>query len=544
MLAASYGVAMAKHVDLDNQIFVNETLADYARSIYNSMFSEEAVFSSTHLLTRDYGRRIIELASLYSPDLFSFEETQKSKPPYKNRVANNWGESALSDEKYHSKDSPFRGMDFENYTIGSLVPSRSNYDFKHEEYRKVKAQILWRIEQLGWSSEKFKKIENLIDNEHHWGRTEGNAKKTERYGKKYSWIAFFEMSGLLRDLEKISGENERDWNWDLDIDPSFPEQDSQPLLIEANFLGNPDMGLQDWIMNGSLPDVNPYLRLAEIPNEDGTWVMLDGYISQEDKKLERRIFCYIRSFIVLSNKIDSFLQHLSKQNLGNRWLPEKPSIHYTFAGEIPWCSIFSENEPSELSFVDKEETIKVERVQEVFFLDDKKLDLTEADIFSLSIFGADSLKNSKLQISKENLERIEVSEILVEVEEVQKYLSTYNALIPVCEFSLESERSTINNDARATVLAKELASDLELVGKPQTFDLFTNKGVKATYSFTNIKDDFNENSHSLLYLREELLKEFLEKNEYALIWVVWGERRSSQYIERAYKVFNSVQRYE
>lgn len=544
MLAASYGVAMAKHVDLDDQIFVNEILVDYARSIYDSMFSEEAIFSSTHLLTRDYGRRIVELASLYSPNLFSSEEIQKSQPPYKNRVLNDWGESDLSNEKNHSKDSPFRGMDFENYTIGSLVPSRSNYDFKHEEYRKVKAQILWRIEQLGWSSEKFKKIEDLIDNEHHWGRTEGNAKKTERYGKKYSWIAFFEMSGLLRDLEKISGENERDWNWDLDIDPSFPEQDSQPLLIEANFLGNPDMGLQEWIMNGSLPNVNPYLRLPEISNEDGSWVMLDGYISQEDKKLERSIFCFIRSFIVLSEETDSFLQHLSKQDLGNRWLPEKPSIHHTFAGEIPWCSAFSENEPSELSFVDKEETIKVERMQEVFFLDGKKLDLTEADIFSLSIFGADSLKNSQHQISKENLERIEVSEILVEVEEVQKYLSTYNALIPVCDFSLESERSTINNDARATVLAKELASDLELVGKPQTFDLFTNKGVKATYSFTNIKDDFNENSHSLLYLREELLKEFLEKNEYALIWVVWGERRSSQYIERAYKVFNSVQRYE
>ena len=252
----------------------------------------------------------------------------------------------------------------------------------------------------------------------------------------------------------------------------------------------------------------------------------------------------IRSFIVLSEETDSFLQHLSKQDLGNRWLPEKPSIHHTFAGEIPWCSAFSENEPSELSFVDKEETIKVERMQEVFFLDGKKLDLTEADIFSLSIFGADSLKNSQHQISKENLERIEVSEILVEVEEVQKYLSTYNALIPVCDFSLESERSTINNDARATVLAKELASDLELVGKPQTFDLFTNKGIKATCRFSDIKDDFNENNHSLLYLREELLKEFLEKNDCALVWAVWGERQSSQYINRSYKVFNSVQRYE
>jgi hypothetical protein len=174
----------------------------------------------------------------------------------------------------------------------------------------------------------------------------------------------------------------------------------------------------------------------------------------------------------------------------------------------------------------------------------KKLDLTEADIFSLSAFGADSLNNSKEQISEENIERIEIRKTPIEVEEIQQYSSIYNALIPVCDFSFESERSTINNGARATVLAKELASDLELVGKPQTFDLFTNKGIKATCRFSDIKDDFNENSCSLLYLREELLKEFLEKKEYALIWVVWGERRSSQYINRSYKVFSSIHRYK
>lgn len=46
MLAASYGVAMAQHVDLGDQTFVTETLSTYARSIYDSMFAESAPFST------------------------------------------------------------------------------------------------------------------------------------------------------------------------------------------------------------------------------------------------------------------------------------------------------------------------------------------------------------------------------------------------------------------------------------------------------------------------------------------------------------------
>jgi hypothetical protein len=51
MLAASYGVAMARHVDVGDQTFVTETLPIYARSIYDAIFAEDAPFSTTHFLT-------------------------------------------------------------------------------------------------------------------------------------------------------------------------------------------------------------------------------------------------------------------------------------------------------------------------------------------------------------------------------------------------------------------------------------------------------------------------------------------------------------
>lgn len=71
-------------------------------------------------------------------------------------------------------------------------------------------------------------------------------------------------------------------------------------------------------------------------------------------------------------------------------------------------------------------------------------------------------------------ERIEIREVLLEVEEVKKEYTKFNALIPVCDFAA-------NDEGHATTLAKEISSDLELLGQPQTFDLFTKDNVKGYF---------------------------------------------------------------
>jgi hypothetical protein len=551
MLAASCGVAMARQVDIGDQTFVSVILPEFTRSLYNSMFVEGAPSSTTHSLMRDYATRIIEIALLHKPELFSFEEIQRSKPPFTDGGCREWDESEISKEEHYGLDSPFR-MDFENYTLGDLIPDRGNYDFKNEGYRKVRAQILWRVEQLGWSAELFKNVDNSIENERYYPRIGGDAKKVERYGKKYSWIAFFEMAGLLHDQGKLEDWVERTSY--IDIDPSFPERVTRGHLITVDFLGDPEIEIKEWIANGPLPNVGPYLQLGEVQQVEGPWVALDGFAVQEDESRGRSSFCFIRGFLVANQDAESFLDYLLHQDLGGRWLPEKPKVIHTFAGEIPWCDTFPPNGLCQFTFVTKEETVKVPRSQKVLYLDGEVLGLNWVD-FILHHISEDAASETEEQqpISKEDLERIEVREMPVEVEEVRKEYAKFNALIPVCDFDWEDYQTMVSDTGHATTLAKEIASDLELIGQPQTFDLFTTDGAKATFNISDRSNGF-KNHQNMFFIREGLLKTYLKKNNLVLIWAIWGERGySTSQIQKlfhgpnrpkqSHAVFSFVKRY-
>lgn len=551
MIAASYGVAMALHVDIIDQNFNDKILPDYARHLCDMMFSVGAQLGTTHILMREYAYRTIEIASLHNPRLFTVKELRRTKPPFTHSGLCDWGESDITDKKYSQGQSPFR-MDFENYTIGSLVSDRGNYDYEHKEYRKVRARILWRIEQLGWTNDHFGEVDSSIESTNWSKRSGGDAKKTDRYGKKYSWIAYFEMSGYLQDIGKLENWAERTSK--VDIDPSFPEPVAKQSIINSDYLGAPTIDTKNWIKNGPLPDISTYYRVEELDNDKGPWVALDGYCAQEDEVRGRSLFCFIRGFLVANENAVSIINHLSRQDSRRRELPQKPSVIYTFAGEIPWCEVFPKNEKSELEFVVNEKTVKVQRIESEYYLDGKKLDLSLFDLIRRRLVGEADIKfEGTQQLSNEDLKRVEVRELPVEVEEVQKEHIKFDAHMPVCDFGWESYHTVASKAGFATTLAKEIALDLELIGQPQTFDLYTAEGVRATY---NVSDQSNDvrNMQSMFYIKKDLLEKYLRKNNLTLVWAIWGERayssniinnlsHSSDNTEKLYEVYSSVDRY-
>ena len=522
MLAASYGVAMANRTDSDSPNFVGTILSKYARKLYDNIFAVEARFGTTHILAREYAYRTIEMASLHNENLFAIEELKNSNPPFSHGGLRDWGKVDEEFKLRRYDDSPFE-MDFENYTIGSLVPNRANYDYTQQEYRKVRAQIFWRVNQLGWSGEKFGEIDNRIASSRYY-RHEKEAAKIERYGKKYSWIAYFEMSGLLNDLEVIEEHYER--TSCVDIDPSFPEQVTESRVFDTDYLGNQKTNTNHWMTLGC-PDIKPFLRLGDLKCKLGPWVLLDGSLSQEDKNLGRHLFWFVQAYFVKKIDAESIINHLSTMFPAGRRLPRKPTVSLTFAGEIPWCSSFPLNGKRNLKIeVDKVPVTK-EKIEYQIFLDGKKLNISIFDLNDLRWYSSshDDWKND-LQLSDEDLKRIEVREVSVIVEEMLPQFEEYEVIVPVCDYYWSDSKTVTNEGTLATVLSKEISSELSLITRPQCFDSFTPDGRQATY---NISDHSLQlrNNQSVFYIREDLLRIYLNQNDLTLIWAIWGERSFS-----------------
>ena len=131
--------------------------------------------------------------------------------------------------------------------------------------------------------------------------------------KMYSWIAYFEMSGLLYDSGVLTDWAERTSR--VDIDPSFPERITKGSVIDTDYLGDAALDMTDWL-NCEHPNVTPYLRLDNLQNESGTWIELDGHLAQDDKDRGRSIFCFIRSFMAAKKDAESLINHLSQKYVG------------------------------------------------------------------------------------------------------------------------------------------------------------------------------------------------------------------------------------
>ena len=68
--------------------------------------------------------------------------------------------------------------------------------------------------------------------------------------------------------------------------------------------------------------------------------------------------------------------------------------------------------------------------------------------------------------------------------------------------------------------------ELELIGQPQSFDMYAVDGKRATINISDHDEDLG-NNESMFFVKDDLLKSYLENNELTLIWAMWGVREYS-----------------
>jgi hypothetical protein len=474
MLAAAYGVAMARQIEFTDHTFVEKILPMYGERLYDAMFKENSPYGTTHILTRDYARRTIELALSHS-DFLDAKQRQRIHPPFSDGGIRKWGESEdKDDEKYRDGNAPIH-MDFGNYTMGRLIRDRSNYDYENPEYKAVHGNIFWRMYDLGYSLERFGEIDKII-NEMNWSYRGEESGKIDRYGKKYSWIAFFELAGYRQDKNLLPADDSR--ISDCDVDPSFPERVQQYQISVSDWLELDSCTTEDWISKTNAPDTSSILVIPKMLGIDGPWVLLNGLIRQENLKAYRDCFLWLNGIVVKNSDLPEFQMLLTKD--AKTRIPDAPTDYYTYAGEIPWCDTFPLNGEVDIDFV-------VETKKEL-----------------------------------RSIPSIVTGDLIEQEIEIPSKVRTFHVFIPIRENCYESYHSEVNLGRSVSVPAREISESLDLCCQPETFDLYQKDGRKASITL-----EWGEPYHNsqLTFLRRDLLDKFLSLRGMSLAWNIEGERR-------------------
>lgn len=467
MLAAAHGVAMRLWADPKGEL-LRTAIVPFARSLVRQIFVANAPHATKHVLQRGYALGVIALARKISPRAIASRQVPLLRLPF-TQIPSPFVDPALIDEADVKDSRQAMHMDFANYTIGRLVPDRGNYQEAHPEYQAVRRQIARRMSDLGYSALAFSDIDGLIARTQPMSR-ESDGGRTDRYGKKYSWIGFFEMYGVRGDLDLLGDRRSRERPSDCDVDPSFPVEPQEwvPPLPEIAKQAPTDHG--QWLASGPIPD---YQHLFVLPRIDrvasGPWVLLNGFIQQAGSH-ERETFTFIRGLLMRQGDIARVKEAMSTlDHFGNSRIPEAGHDTYTYAGEIPWSSSYANDYRR-------------------------------------------SSGRARRHVSP-MLERFEGG----------RWTASGRVEVPVHRWSWESYHSSLNQVSGIDFPAPALCEKLGLVNHAGTFDLWDRSGQQASvYREFDVAGRFGNSS--LLYLRQDLLEEYLSLTGQVLVWIPWGER--------------------
>ena len=466
MLAAAYGVSMRFWADPHGEK-LRRAIVQFARSLVKEMFVANAPHATKHVLQRGYALGVIALARKINPRAIATRQVSLLSPPFA-QIPSPFVDPAAIDEAAVEDSRQAMHMDFANYTIGRLVSDRGNYQDAHPGYQAVRLQIARRMLDLGYSAE-FSELDRSIAQMQPVSR-QSDGGKTDRYGKKYSWIAFFEMYGVRSDLDLLGDGRSRERSSDCDIDPSFPVEPQEwvPPFPDLFTAAPTDYG--GWLAHGPVPDYTDLFVRSDVDGlAGGPWVLINGFIQQAGSD-ERETFTFIRGLFMRQRDIARVKKAMSTlDHFGNSRIPEPGHDYYTYAGEIPWSPVYA------------------------------------ADYRLAS--GRAWRHMSPM------LERFERG----------RWTASGRVEVPVHNWSWESYHSVLNQVSGIDFLAPALCERLRLVNHADTFDLWDRRGRQATiYREFDVADRFGDSS--LLYLRQDLLDQYLELTRQVFVWIPWGER--------------------
>ena len=493
LLAASYGVVMYF-------VYKKEYLEEMkwlVSRLYRQMFCKMAKNATTHFLARDYASQIIRITRELLAGTLSDEQLADASHPYISMPRRIWG-SADGIARWPGIESPL-GLDFEKYTIGRLVPGRTAYDFDHPDYQDIRAKILWRVKDLGWNKEDYAIAEERVVEVSNRRRMHGD--RIERYGKKYSWIAYYEIVGQRLDEGMLDTHGER---FAADIDPGFPNSIVEKELGAAEYLGDTDIDTSDWIKNSNPPEIDHLTKMDSLDGISGPWILLDGGVSERSSRMGRYFDFGCRAILVDQGGVQKLISYWRNGGQKNIEQPEIVQSTYLYSGELNRL-------PDSMRDSDVNFNLVV----------GKKVERKELPTIALT-----EKEGTLVLTNKRELKDVEIP--------VYESIGACNL---VAEFRWVARNSS-KPRIPAIVPSLKLMETLNLKIDPASLDVVDIQGNLAARNIY-YGDPVDDNHRRLFYLRADLLTRFMTESKLQLVWLVQGRRTADIYTSDAeYKEFS------
>ena len=235
----------------------------------------------------------------------------------------------------------------------------------------IQRYVLWRVLDLGWTTERFGQFDEWVNRSH--GR---NPDKPERIGKKYQWIAYREILAHISDHFQYhevytGGFREYLGTWQegqRDIDPSCIlastpggtswEGNRSSWWSRASYESwDEGVSHEEWIAReDDLPDMRDLI--GTVHSEDGgRWLPIQLHANWKQPRPaevepmeaeERELWLSFTGYFVRKEEADNFIAWADSANLLDYDMPEPAEIHlsYSYLGEYGWSPAFSHHRQS------------------------------------------------------------------------------------------------------------------------------------------------------------------------------------------------------
>ncbi|HEY9167376.1 MAG TPA: ATP-binding protein [Candidatus Kryptonia bacterium] len=370
LFAVAYGTTL-RSVKLDG-------LKNLSKYIYETVFLKEKIYP--HVLLRDYARGVIEIALREGISLDI--DAVRIRPPFKSDFPTVFptNEDIKKYEFEHDSEDFKDHFWSQNAIVYSMVTEygrgvarygdfgRYIFQSAFRQWNKLDPQglsnvALKRIFELGYDVEKHGYYDRGID--HRQSYVGRSGRKIERIGKKYQWIAFYELLAQVSD--KFQMQDDSSWRveklidfqgpWEpyvRDIDPSITvkktlseryEKHSRRWWFGCQYNAWDDEATK-WLKDTkTIPECR---NLIEVQDPEGVaWLVLEIHpewqsppAGREDSP-QKIVWCQLRSYLAKSkdfNKIKTSLNHV---NFMGRWMPEsRDSLYEVFYREMYWSPAY------------------------------------------------------------------------------------------------------------------------------------------------------------------------------------------------------------